>query len=214
MPCCRRILTPFVPTFQKYLYQGLPPHKLSQKITQMLKSHLRRRLLIDSRAFLRRRLAQVPWLFSSSSAILDTLHLTPLKVIPSFLRLAILRWMFDSEPDLHFRLRPHISRSAPCVCGCGEYSSIYPFGVLRGAYHSSHLSFDHLYTFHLSTDLDGPTDFLVGPRHPPLPRPNGMPPHSGLSHGSVTNLTLSWSSSLNKQWNTSLHGRRLKGVQS
>ena len=46
------------------------------------------------------------------------------------------------------------------------------------------------------------------------PRPNGMPPHSDLSHGSVTNLTLSWSSSLNKQWNTSLHGRRLKGVQS
>ena len=36
-----------------------------------------------------------------------------------------------------------------------------------------------------------------------------MPPHSDLSHGSVTNLTLSWSSSLNKQWNTSLHGRRL-----
>ena len=39
------------------------------------------------------------------------------------------------------------------------------------------------------------------------PRPNGMLPHSDLSHGSVTNLTLSWSSSLNKQWNTSLHGR-------
>ena len=46
------------------------------------------------------------------------------------------------------------------------------------------------------------------------PRPNGMPPYSDLSHGSVTNLTLSWSFSLNKQWNTSLHGRRLKGVQS
>ena len=117
-------VTSFIPTFQKFLYQGLPPHKLAPKITQLLKAHLRRRLLIDARTFLRRRLAQVPWLFSSSSAIFDTLHVTPLKVVPSFLRLALLRWAIDSEPDLHFRLRPHLSRSAPCVCGCGEWCSL------------------------------------------------------------------------------------------
>ena len=166
-------VTSFIPTFQKFLYQGLPPHKLAPKITQLLKAHLKRRLLIDARTFLRRRLAQVPWLFSSSSAIFDTLHVTPLKVVPSFLRLALLRWAIDS--DLHFRLRLHLSRSAPCVCGCGEYSSIYPFGISRGAYHSSQLSYDHLYTLHLASDLDEPTDFLVGPRHPPLPPASNSP---------------------------------------
>ena len=167
-------VTSFVPTFQKFLYQGLPPYKLAPKITQLLKSHLKRRLLMESRAFLRRRLAQVPWLFSSSSAVFDTLHVTPLKVVPSFLRLALLRWAIDSEPDLHFRLRPHLSRSAPCICGCGEYSSIYPFGISRGAYHSSHLSYDHLYTLHLTSDSISP-DSLVGPRHPPLPPASNSP---------------------------------------
>ena len=42
------------------------------------------------------------------------------------------------------------------------------------------------------------------------PRPNGMLPHSDLFHGSVTNLILSWSSSLKKQWGTSLRGRSLR----
>ena len=46
---------------------------------------------------------------------------------------------------------------------------------------------------------------------PTRPRPNGMPPCSGLSHGSVTNLTLSWSFSLNKQWNTSLLWKETEG---
>ena len=42
-------------------------------------------------------------LFSSSSFTLEALHATPLKAIPSFSRLAILRWIIDSEPDVHFR---------------------------------------------------------------------------------------------------------------
>ena len=92
-------------------------------------------------------------------------------------------WLFcdglliiDSEPDLHFRLRPHLSRSAPCICGCGEYSSIYPFSISQGAYHSSHLVYDYLYTLHLPPDIDDSNDFLVGPSHPPLP----PAPHSPL----------------------------------
>ena len=34
--------------------------------------------------------------------------------IPSFSRLAIVRWLIDPEADMHFRLRPHVTRSAPC----------------------------------------------------------------------------------------------------
>ena len=64
--------------------------------------------------FLRERLSQVDWAFSSSSFTLEALHTTPLKAIPPFSRLAILRWIIDSEPDVHFRLRPHFTRSSPC----------------------------------------------------------------------------------------------------
>ena len=143
--------------FQKRLYQGLPPHKLAHKITKTLKSHLTRQLLADTRAFLRLRLSQVPWLFSSSSQLFDCLHVTPLKAIPSFSRLAILRWAIDFEPDLHFRLRPHLSRSTPCRCSCRRSSSIYPFGILQGAYHASHLTYDLLYTLNLPLDPDEPS---------------------------------------------------------
>ena len=60
-------------------------------------------------ALLRLRISQVDWLGDSSSTTLDTLHTTPIKIIPPFARLAILRWSIDSEPDLHFRLRPHFT---------------------------------------------------------------------------------------------------------
>ena len=80
----------------------------------------------DTRSFLCLRISQVDWLGDSSSTTLDTLHTTPIKVIPLFARLAILRWSVDSEPDLHFRLRPHFTRQTSCRCGCGRYSSLYP----------------------------------------------------------------------------------------
>ena len=70
-------VTEFIESFQKHLYQGLPAHKLAHKITKSLKSHLTRQLLIDTRSFLRHRLSQVPWLFSSSSHLLESLHITP-----------------------------------------------------------------------------------------------------------------------------------------
>ena len=88
-------------------------------------------------------------LFSSSSQLLDSLHVIPLKAIPSFSPLAILRWSIDSEPDLHFRLRPHLSRSTQCRCGCGKHSSIYPFGIVAGAYHAFHFTYYLLYTLNL-----------------------------------------------------------------
>ena len=178
----------FIELFQKHLYPGLPSHKLARKITILLKSHLKKRLLTDARAFLRLRLSQVPWLFSSSSSLLDTRHVTPLKIIPSFLRLAILRWVIDSEPDLHFRLRPYLSRSAPCLCGCGLYSSLYPFGILRGAYHSSHPTYDLLYTLHLSQDQDDPLATMSVKRHPPLPPAVHPPKWQKLDHTLVDTL--------------------------
>ena len=122
----------FVESFQKHIYNNLPSHKLSSKLTGALEEHLLRRLLFDTSTFLRLRISQVPWLFASSSPLLDALHNTPLKAIPCHTRLAILRWIIDSEPDLHFRLRPHLSRSAPCICGCGRSSSIYPAVFLQG----------------------------------------------------------------------------------
>ena len=73
---------------------------------------------INSHAlFSQGKLRQTPsWcsqLFSSSSFYSGGLHATPLKAIP-FSPLAILRWIIDSEPDVHFRLRPHFTRSCPC----------------------------------------------------------------------------------------------------
>ena len=75
-----------------------------------VKLHLRQQLFRGALNFLRERLSQVDWAFSSSSFTLEALHATPLKAIPSFSRLAILRWIIDSEPDVHFRLRPHFTR--------------------------------------------------------------------------------------------------------
>ena len=133
------------------------------------------RLLFDTRAFLRLRVSQVPWLFSSGPSLLDVLHTTPLKAIPCHARLAIFRWLIDSEPDLHFRLRPFLSRSSPCICGCGLLSSIYPFGLPRGAFHSSHLHFDLLYTLAFSSLPDDSLSPQPTFMHPPLPPPSHPP---------------------------------------
>ena len=51
----------------------------------------------------KKKISQVDWAFSSSSFTLEALHATPLKAITSFSRLAILRWIIDSEPDVQPR---------------------------------------------------------------------------------------------------------------
>ena len=163
-------LSSFTESFQKHIYTNLPPHKLAKKLTSALKEHLLQQLSFDTRVFLRLRVSQVPWLFSSGSPLLDVLHTTPLKAIPCHARLAIFRWLIDSEPDLHFRLRPFLSRSSLCICGCGQLSSIYPFGLSRGAIHSSHLHFDLLYTLAFSSLPDDSLSPQPHVMHPPLPR--------------------------------------------
>ena len=119
---------PFIYPLQRYLHNDHSPYKLSRLVLSQVKIHLRHQLLHGARTFLRERLSQVGWAFSSSSFTLEALHVTPLKAIPPFSRLAILRWIIDSEPDVHFRLRPHFTRSSPCRCGCGQFSSLFPFG--------------------------------------------------------------------------------------
>ena len=168
-------LSSFTEPFQKHIYTNLPPHKLAKKLTSALKEHLLQQLSFDTRAFLRLRVSQVPWLFSSGPPLLDVLHTTPLKAIPCHARLAIFRWLIDSEPDLHFRLRPFLSRSSPCICGCGLLSSIYPFGLPRGAFHSSHLHFDLLYTLAFSSLPDDSLSPQPTFNHPPLPPPSHPP---------------------------------------
>ena len=166
--------------------------------------HLLQQLSFDTRAFLRLRVSQVPWLFSSGLPLLDVLHTTPLKAIPCHARLAILRWLNDSEPDLHFRLRPFLSRSSPCICGCGLLSSIYPFGLLRGAFHSSHLHFDLLYALAFSSLPDDslspqPTVCTLlflrllislygpfAPVKPPTPLLSSLPPYPIGAHFPVS----------------------------
>ena len=104
------------------------PSVFSRKVITLVKNYLTHRYQLNAREFLRGRLSKVSWLGHSSSSAFDTLHVTPVKVIPSFARLAILGWLIDSEADMRFRLRPHVARSAPCRCGCGVHSSIYPDG--------------------------------------------------------------------------------------
>ena len=178
-------LSSFTESFQKHIYTNLPPHKLAKKLTSALKEHLLQQLSFDTRAFLRLRVSQVPWLFSSGPPLLDVLHTTPLKAIPCHARLAIFRWLIDSEPDLHFRLRPFLSRSSLCICGCGLLSSIYPFGLSRGAIHSSHLHFDLLYTLAFSSLPDDSLSPQPNVMHPPLPPPS-LPPQWTLRTSETT----------------------------
>ena len=113
-----------------------------------------------------------PWGWHSTPALFDTLLLTATKVIPSFTRLAIVRWYLDTEPDVHFRLRPYLTRRTPCRCGCGVLTSFYPDGLRAGAVAPSHLS--PLYGWRIPSLPDTPTAFdrfFSSPPHPPLPPP-------------------------------------------
>ena len=124
----------------------------------------------ETRSFLRLRISQVDWLGDSSSTTLDTLHATPVKVIPPFARLAILRWSIDSEPDLHFRLRPHFTRRTSCRCGCGRYSSLYFEGFRAGAVATDHLLNSNQWTLISQTFAPSRFDrFSDRYPHPPLP---------------------------------------------
>ena len=161
---------PFSEGFQRHLYSGLSGSTLSHKLTSLLKRHLTRQLYFHTRTFLLHRLTQVPWLTYSSPTLLDTLHLTATKVVPSFSRLAILRWHLDTEPDVHFRLRPYLTRRTLCRCGCGTYTSFYPEGLLAGAVAPSHLS--PLYSWRILAPPTSPSPFerfLNSPPHPILP---------------------------------------------
>ena len=124
----------------------------------------------ETRSFLRLCISQVDWVGDSSSTTLDTLHTTPIKVIPPFARLAILRWSIDSEPDLHFRLRPHFTRRTSCRCGCGRYSSLYPEGFRAGAVATDHLLNSNQWTLISQTFASSRFDrFNDRYPHPPLP---------------------------------------------
>ena len=162
----------FSESFQRFIYSGHSGSALSHKLTSLLKRHLTRRLYFQTRTFLLQSIAQVPWSFHSSPTLIDTLHLTATKVIPAFSRLAIIRWHLDTEPYVHFRLRPHPRRTL-CRCGCGIYSSFYPEGFRAGAVAPSHL--ESLYCWRILAFPDSSSAFdrfSASPPHPPLPPPD------------------------------------------
>ena len=183
---------PFIYPLQRYLHNDHSPYKLSRLVLSQVKLHLRQQLFRGALNFLRERLSQVDWAFSSSSFTLEALHATPLKAIPSFSRLAILRWIIDSEPDVHFRLRPHFTRSSPCRCGCGQFSSLYPFGFQSGSVHHSHFSFPLTWTLLACPSLLAAFPRFFREQHPPLP-PFTSPPvwytRQGLPTASLDTLS-------------------------
>ena len=161
---------PFSHQLYRFVSDCPPPYKLSRLVTRTFESHVLQMLHAETRSFLRLRICQVDWLGDSSSTTLDTLHTTPIKVIPPFARLAILRWSIDSEPDLHFRLRPHFARQTSCRCGCGRYSSLYPEGFRAGAVATDHLLNSNQWTLISQTFAPSRFDrFSDRYPHPPLP---------------------------------------------
>ena len=89
---------------------------------------------------------------------------------PPASRLAILRWSIDSEPDVHFRIRRHISRPSPCRCGCGSISSLYPEGLQHGSISSHHLHLPHTWRTFLPPSLPPPfANISHRPDPPALP---------------------------------------------
>ena len=161
---------PFSHQLHRFLSDSLPPYTLSRLVTRTFKSHVLPMLHADTRSFLRLRISQVDWRGDSSSTTLDMLHTTPIKVIPPFARLAILRWSIDSEPDLHFRLRPHFTRRTSCRCGCGQSSSLYPEGFRAGAVAADHLLNSNQWTIISKTFSPSCFDrFCDRYPHPPLP---------------------------------------------
>ena len=165
----------FIYLLQKLLYQNHSSYKLSHLVLAQVKIHLRNQLMFNTLTFLRERLSQVDWAFSSSSATLEAVHSSPLKAIPPFSRLAILRWIIDSEADVHFRLRPHITRTSPCRCGCGQLSSLFPYGLKHGSVHYSHFLYGLTWTLSSPTSLIDLYPHFYTQVHPSLP-PLTLPP--------------------------------------
>ena len=161
---------PYPELLHPYLFQQLPPSRLSKLATKIFKLYLRRKLHIEARTFLLTRYSNVKFHFSTSPALFDILHQTPTKIIPPASRLAILRWSIDSEPDVHFRLRRYISRPSPCRCGCGSISSLYPEGLSLGSVSSHHLNLPITWRIFLPLSLPPPYSNLTQrPAHPDLP---------------------------------------------
>ena len=181
---------PYSVPIQAHLFQQLSPYMLSHLVTKHFKNFLRRKLNFEARDFLLQRFSNVKWHFVASPQLFDMLllHTTPLKIIPAASRLAILRWAIDSDPDFHFRLRPHLTRHTPCRCGCGKLSSLYPEGLSRGSVCSSHLTAHLTWTLFLPNDLPPPLSHLA---FPPLP----LPPSAGvqfMSRKHESHLTLNF----------------------
>ena len=88
----------------------------------------------------------------------------------------MLRWSIDSEPDLHFRLRPYLTRHTPCRCGCGISSSIYPDGIAHGSVAPAHLHSPTMWARHRNTFRTSPFDRFLDASPPPPLGPYGMAP--------------------------------------
>ncbi len=168
---------PFSELFQRHLFQNHSAFtKLARIITKIFRGHLRRQLFVQAREFLLHRLSQVPWHLSTSPHLFDTLHRTPTKIIPSFSRLAILRWSIGSEPDAHFRLRRFISRRSSCRCGCRIVSALYPYGLAQGSVAATHLSASATWRSNLQDPLPPPNQHLTN-------HPTHLSPQSPLLAG-------------------------------
>jgi len=157
-----------VPT-QAHLFQQTSPYKLSHIVTKHFKNFFRRKLNFEARDFILQRFANVKWHFVASPQLFHLLHITPLKIIPAASRLAILGWAIDSDPDSHFRLRPHLTRHTPCRCGCGRLTSLYPEGLSRGSVCSSHLNVNLTWTLFLPRNLPPTLSPRISSFPPPPP---------------------------------------------
>ena len=100
-----------------------------------------------------------------------------------------MRWSIDSEPDLHFRLRPHFTRRTSCRCGCAAIPR-YTRSFRAGAVATDHLLNSNQWTLISQTFAFSRFDrFSDRYRHPPLPSTTpplwcprkGAPTHS-LDH--------------------------------
>ena len=84
---------PYTEHCQATLLSNSTPSTLSRKVTTLIETYLARKSQLTAREFLLTRLAKVSWLGYYSPSTFDVLHRTSVKAIPSFSRLAILRWL-------------------------------------------------------------------------------------------------------------------------
>ena len=61
------------------------------------------------------------------------------------------------------------TRSSPCRCGCGKFSSLFPHGFHSGSVHHSHFFFSLTWTLLASPSLISAFPHFFKQRHPPLP---------------------------------------------